>query len=179
MGEWKRINRKEVFRGHRVKVFEDELKRPDGKTVLYDLVENRNGAAVLLVDDEENLILVSQYRNVLNRDSLEIPAGSMDEEDADPEMTAIREAEEETGFVPGKMRFVSTILASSGLFTEQTSIYIGTGLKQGEVHRDPDEFLTVRKIPMEEVMKMIFSGEICDGKTILAVYAYRDMIKNC
>jgi len=175
MGEWIRKNRKEVFQGHRVKVYEDELVRPDGETVFYDLVENRDGAAILLVDENENLIFVKQYRNVLDSETMEIPAGSLDPGDTDFLVTALREAEEETGFVPQKTDYITTMLASSGLFTEKTAVYIGTELRPGKIHRDPDEFINVIHVPLEKACQMIYRGELCDAKTILAILAYRDM----
>ncbi|MBR6402426.1 MAG: NUDIX hydrolase [Eubacterium sp.] len=69
------IERKLKYKAHRVKVYEDKLTTPDGETVFYDFVENRNGSGVLLIDDEERLLFVKQYRNCINDMDIEIPAG--------------------------------------------------------------------------------------------------------
>ena len=63
MNKYELLKRDIKYKAHRVKVYEDTLVRPDGKKVYYDFVENRNGSGVLLVDKDENLLFVKQYRN--------------------------------------------------------------------------------------------------------------------
>ena len=69
------IERNLKYQAHRVKIYEDKLVTPDGETVYYDYVENRNGSGVLLIDNEGKLLFVKQYRNSLNDVDIEIPAG--------------------------------------------------------------------------------------------------------
>lgn len=145
----KKIDRKLKYEGHRVKVYEDTILTPDGETLYYDYVENRNGAAVLLVDEDERLVFVKLYRQALDGDSVEIPGGCMEPSDvtlsediltkaeAPEDMEAFiscakREAEEETGLIPGSLTFINYIVASVGLFSERTAVFIGTGLYRGK-----------------------------------------------
>ena len=186
----KKIDRTLKYEGHRVKVYEDTMLTPDGEKLYYDYVENRNGAAVLLVDAEGKLVFVKQYRQVLDGESVEIPAGCMEPRDvtgspdiltkgeAPEDMEAFiscakREAEEETGLIPGKLTFINYIVASVGLFSERTAVFIGTDCEKGSVNRDSDEYMDVIRLSVNEALDYINRGFIHDSKTILAIYAYK------
>lgn len=168
---FKRINRILKYKANRVKVYLDEYERPDKKHVFYDYVENKNGAGVLLIDQNGDLILIKQYRITLDRCDLEIAAGSIDEGE-DYHEAAIREAEEETGYIPGMLVAVNNIIGSVGLFSERTMVYIGSDLKKGCIRRDPDEFMEIVTISLDKALHMINEGEICDSKTIIAILYY-------
>ena len=177
MKKTKRLDRILKYEAHRVKVYEDVLEFPDGTVRHYDYVKNRDGAAILLVDEEEKVLLVRQYRNVEDDFTLEIPAGVMDPEDATPEVTAVREAKEETGFYPQKVFPVGRVLNAAGLFDEHTSIFLGTGLVEEKLEADPEESIEVVRVPFREAVQMIYDGAIIDGKTIIALLAFQD-VKN-
>lgn len=87
-------------------------------------------------------------------------------------LCAMREAEEETGYIPQKLRFVNYIIAAVGLFSERTAVYIGTDLVKGHIDRDPDEFIDIIRLTPEEAMNYVSEGKINDSKTIVAIYAY-------
>ena len=188
----KKINRTLKYQGHRVKVYEDTMLTPEGETLYYDYVENRNGAAVLLVDEEEKLVFVKLYRQSLDGDSVEIPGGCMEASDvtisediltkaeAPEDMEAFiscakREAEEETGLIPGNLNFINYIVASVGLFSERTAVFIGADCTKGIIKRDSDEYMDVIKLSVDEALDYIERGLIHDSKTILAIYAYITM----
>ncbi len=185
----KKIDRVLKYEGHRVKVYEDKMLTPEGDVLFYDYVENRNGAGVLLVDEEGKLVFVKQYRQSLDGESVEIPAGCMEESDvtlskdiltkaeAPEDMDAFiscakREAEEETGLIPEKLTFINYIVAAVGLFSERTAVFIGTDCRKGKLKRDSDEFMDVIRLTSDEALEYIKTGRIHDSKTILAVYAY-------
>lgn len=184
-------NRQLKYKGHRVKVYEDTLLSPEGDTLYYDYVENRNGAGVLLVDEDGKLIFVKQYRNALDDYDIEIPAGCAELgdyagadtfdikkrecfEDIDSPFykCALREAEEETGMIPGRLVFINYIIAAVGLFSERTAVYIGTGLRKGQLNRDDDEFIDIIKLTPEEALRYVYEGRINDSKSVIAVLAY-------
>ena len=208
------IERNLKYKAHRVKIYEDKLVTPDGETVYYDYVENRNGSGVLLIDNEGKLLFVKQYRNSLNDTDIEIPAGCAEVYDFNDKVSeikshsnddlnkntdirsrnaseytredfeksdnpyfvcALREAEEETGFIPNKLYFVNYIIASVGLFSERTAVYIGTDLSRGEENPDSDEFIDLIRLSLDEATKMIYDGTLKDSKTILAILAYKDL----
>ena len=187
------IERIMKYKAHRVRVYEDKLLTPDGETVFYDFVENRNGSGVLLIDDEGKLLFVKQYRNSINAEDIEIPAGCAEVSDFNGQgvaeysredfensenpyhVCALRESEEETGYIPEKLYFVNYIIASVGLFSERTAVYIGYDLKRGKENPDSDEFIDIIRLSIDEALEMIYSGKIHDSKTILAILAYKDL----
>jgi ADP-ribose pyrophosphatase len=87
----------------------------------------------------------------------------------------VREGEEETGYVPEEIIHVSKVMSSIGAYDESTDIYIGKKLKQGHTNYDSLEYIEVVCIPLEEAVGKIFSGEIVDSKTIIALLAYNSM----
>ena len=185
----RKIERTLKYTGHRVKVYEDTMITPEGEKLYYDYVENRNGAGILLVDEDGKLVLVRQYRQVLDGESIEIPAGCMEPDDvagssagnqaagAPEDILTKGEAEEETGLVPGKLHFINYIVASVGLFSERTAVFIGTDCKPGDINRDSDEYMDVIRITPDEALKYVETGKIHDSKTIIAIYAY--LLKFC
>ena len=175
MKKTKLLDRILKYEAHRVKVYEDILELPDGRIQHYDYVKNRDGAAILLVDGEERVLLVRQYRNVEDDFTLEIPAGVMDPEDATPEVTAVREAKEETGYYPKRIFSVGRVLNAAGLFDEHTSVFLGKELEAEKLEADPEESIEVHRIPFAEALQMIYDGRIIDGKTIIALLAYQDV----
>ncbi len=172
-----RLDRILKYEAHRVKVYEDVLELPDGTVRHYDYVKNRDGAAILLLDEEERAVLVRQYRNVEDDFTLEIPAGVCDPGDASEEQTAMREAMEETGLCPKKIFCVSRVLNAAGLFDEHTTVFIGKDLVTHKLEADADENIEVVRIPFDEAVSCIYQGKITDGKTIIALLAYQD-VKN-
>ncbi|MCM1273016.1 MAG: NUDIX hydrolase [Clostridium sp.] len=177
MVEFKREKMERVYEAKVVELYRDYLMTPGGNTVCYDYIKHKRGggAGVLLVDEEENTYLVKQYRNSIDAVDLEIPAGGysfIGERGID---CALREAEEETGFIPQNMFHVSNMVSSIGTFDERTDVYIGTSLSRGNVKLDPDEYIEIIKLSVDEAIELIYKGEIVDSKTIAALFAYKQM----
>lgn len=160
-----------------VSLYRDYLETPDGKTVVYDYIRHKSGggAGILLVDGEEYTYLVRQYRNSINEASVEIPAGGYLRAGEDGKTCALREAEEETGWIPRRLYHVANMVSSIGTFDERTDVYIGTDLRKGKVKYDADEYIDVLHISVANAVQMIYQGKIVDGKTIAALFAYMDM----
>ena len=131
-----------AYHAHIFDVYNDYLRLPDGKHVVYDLVDHVDGCCVLPVDEDGNLILVSQYRNAVDDITLEVPAGCMDEGE-DPGQCAVRELEEETGYIAQELQFVTKTYLAIGTSNEQTYIYIATDLTtgSGRIYPNPTAFI--------------------------------------
>lgn len=165
------------YDSHIVALYKDTLKTPDGRLVEYDYIKHKSGggAGVLLVDDKEYTYLVKQYRNSIDAIDMEIPAGGYSFVGESGEVCAKREAGEETGHIPQKIYHVSNIVSSIGTFDEKTDVYIGTDLEEVEVNYDPNEFIDLVYISIDDAISKIYSGEIIDSKTVVALFAYKDM----
>ena len=129
----------------------------------------------MLVDEKEYTYLVRQYRNSIDRMSVEIPAGAFNYPEEEGKICALREAEEETGYVPQKVYHVTKLVSSIGTFDETTDVFIGTDLIKGKKHFDENEFIELLHVPISEAIDMIYDGTIVNSKTIAAIFAYKEM----
>ena len=169
------INSQEVFKGKVFTIERDTITLPDGRTAVRETVRHNGASAMIAVDDEGKIIFVRQYRHPAGKETLEIPAGTL-EKGEDPYECAVRELEEETGCKCEKMEYLMKFYSSIGFCSEILYIYIATGLKKGNMNQDDDEFIENERYTLDEALKKIESGEICDSKTITALYAYKEKI---
>lgn len=163
------LSREDKFAGRIVTVHVDTVALPDGGTATREVVDHPGGVAVLALDDENNVLTVTQYRYPYGRTLLEIPAGKLDSPGEDPYQAGLRELKEETGAEPGIYWSMGTILPSPGCYAETLHLYLARDLKMGEQHLDKDEFLNVERVPFDEMVRRCLSGEIEDAKTVAAV----------
>ena len=165
----KTVSSEYIFDGKVIHLYCDEVELPDGNTSTREYIKHVGAVCVVPVTDEGEIVCVKQYRYAVGRAMLEIPAGKLDYVGEDPEEAALRELREETGALPKKFRFIGKYLGSPALLNENIWMYLAEGLEFGECDLDDDEFLNVEKIPVDELVERILSGEIEDGKTQAAV----------
>ena len=172
-----RLERKEVAKGSILTYCHDTVRIPNGNIRVWDYIYHQGAAAVLPVDDDGRIILVRQYRNAFDRFMLKIPAGGLEGADEPTKEAAIRELEEETGFCATDVSFLMAFYPTVAYSGEKIDIYLAKGLKRRERHLDADEFINVEAWDLKELMEMIFSGRLNDGKTVAAVSAYAYLTK--
>lgn len=164
-----------VYDGKIIRVRRDDALLPDGKTAIREVVEHTGGVAIVALDEDENVLLVRQFRYPLGLELIEIPAGTL-KPNEDPRLCGIRELEEETGAKAERFTSLGQIYPCAGFTNEIIYLYMAEGLSFGQLHLDDDEYLSVSRMPLTELVDRILSGEICDGKTvaaILKVWAFR------
>ncbi len=174
MEEFKRLERNLVAHGAILDYYQDTIQIPNGNVAKWDFIKHNGAAAVVPVDDKGRLIMVKQYRNALNRDTLEIPAGGLNGENEPTRDAAIRELKEETGFTARHIELLLTLCTTVAYSNEKIDIYLATGLSAGSQHLDEDEYVQIGAYTVEELTEKIYAGEIQDAKTIAAVLAYKD-----
>ena len=173
----KRLKRELVYKGSILDIYADSMQLPDGSTAKWDFVAHRKGAAaVVAVKDNGELILVRQYRPALERETLEIPAGSRDSVTEDTEVCAKRELEEETGWKSGHMEKLLELKTTVAFCNEFIDVYLATDLKQGEQKLDEGEEIEIVSMGFDELTNKIYSGEIQDAKTVAGILAYQNKI---
>ncbi len=170
----KRIGRRKTYQGSLLQVHMDTIELPNGKKVEWDFIHHDGAAAVVPVQDDGKILLVRQYRNALDRETLEIPAGKLDFAGEDMELCARRELEEETGYVAGKLEWLIDIRTWVAFTNEKIGVYVATGLKKTEQCPDEDEFIEYEAYALEEIKDKILRGEIEDSKTIASILAYSE-----
>lgn len=166
--EEKTIEEDLKYEGSFIKVVKQVVKLPDGNTSTRDIVRHPGGVAVAALFDDDTILLVEQYRKPIDKVTLELPAGKRENGD-DPKICGIRELEEETGLKAEKFEFLGKIATSPGFCDEYIYLYRAEGLYKGQINRDDDEFINVKKIKIKEFKEMIRRGEITDAKTIAAL----------
>ena len=169
----KRMGRELAYQGTVLKVYKDHMKFSNGNTEDWDFIHHDGAAAVIPVMDDGKILMVKQYRNALERDTLEIPAGKLDDPDEEGIVCASRELKEETGYSSDDLEWLLTIRTTVAFCNERIEVFVARNLIPGEQHLDEDEFVDIRRYTFEELNDMIFSGKITDSKTIAAVMAYQ------
>ncbi len=171
----KRIDRKLAFQGVILDFYTDYMEMPDGKVVKWDFISHRKGAAAVVpVMDDGRILMVHQYRNALERMTVEIPAGARDDVNEDTKICAARELEEETGYKSGSLEFLISLKPTVAYDNEFIDIYVARDLKPGTQHLDQYEFIELEPMDLDVLCEKIYAGEIQDGKTVAAIMAYKN-----
>jgi len=168
------IERKPVHKGRVVDLSIDKVRFPDGSIGELEFIRHSGASAVLPVlgdpeGEDPQILLIRQYRYAAGGYMLEVPAGRPDHEGEDWEVCARRELEEETGLIAGKLTPLTTIFTTPGFTDEKIHLYMATELTTGSTKFDVDEFVEPVVLPLSEALEKVRSGEINDGKTIVAL----------
>ncbi len=172
MEKYERLDRQLVQKGILVDYYHDTVKVPNGNIATWDFIAHKGAAAVVAVNEEGKLLMVRQYRNALDRETLEIPAGGLEGEPT--AIAAARELQEETGFKAGRLELLLSIYTTVAFCNEKIDIYLATDLIPGSQHLDDDEFINVEVYDVEELIQMIYDGKIQDSKTVSAIMTYKN-----
>ncbi|MBQ6887623.1 MAG: NUDIX hydrolase [Lachnospiraceae bacterium] len=173
MDEFKRLNRELVYEGSIIDFYKDTIQVPNGNVVKWDFIGHKGAAAVLPVREDGKILMVRQFRNALDRYTLEIPAGGLNPGEPMIEAAA-RELQEETGFCSDNLEFLISIYTTVAFCNERIEIFVANQLKPGKQHLDEDEFINVEAYDVEELCQMIYEGKIEDSKTISAIMSYKN-----
>lgn len=175
----KRLKRELVYQGSILDIYKDTMQVADGSIEEWDYVAHRKGAAAVLpVLNDGRILMVHQYRNALERMTLEIPAGCRDSVEEDTKICAARELEEETGYRSSQIEFLLSLRTTVAFCNEFVDVYLATGLTPGKQHLDAGENISVEAFELEELCQMIYEGKLQDSKTVAAILAYSNKIKS-
>ncbi|NLL80196.1 MAG: NUDIX hydrolase [Clostridiales bacterium] len=174
MDEFKRLKRELVYQGSIIDFYKDTVQVPNGNIVKWDFIGHKGAAAVVPVTEDGKILMVRQYRNALDRYTLEIPAGGLNGIDEPTRDAAARELEEETGYRSEELELLISIRTTVAFCNEKIDIYVARNLIPSKQHLDEDEFINVESYDIEELSQMIYETKIQDSKTISALMAYKD-----
>ena len=170
--EFKRLSRDLVFEGSIIDYYKDTVQVPNGNVVKWDFIGHKGAAAVVPVTEDGKILMVRQYRNALDRYTLEIPAGGLNGADEPTKVAAARELEEETGYRSEEVEFLVSIYTTVAFCNEKIDIYVAKNLIQSAQNLDEDEFINVEAYTVAELKEMIYNSVIMDSKTICAIMTY-------
>jgi ADP-ribose pyrophosphatase len=160
---------KQVFRGRIVDLRLEEVDLPNGCRATLEVIRHGGAAAVVAVDDAGQTTLIRQFRHAAGGFIWEIPAGTLHPGER-PIDCAVRELEEETGFVAGDVVALGSILTTPGFCDERIHLFLARTLTCGRQSLDRDEVLSVSVVPFARALQMIRDGEIQDAKSIAGLH---------
>ena len=172
MEKLERLNRELVYKGAIIDLYKDTIRTPDDKIEYYDFIKHQGAAAVIPVRNDGKILMVKQYRNALDRFTIEIPAGGLTSADEPTKDAAARELEEETGYHSDDLELLITVRTTIAFCNEKIDIYIARNLVKTRQHLDEGEYVDVLEFDIEELVKMVLNGTIQDSKTISAILAF-------
>ena len=169
----KRLNRELVYKGAILDIYKDTMDVGNGKIEEWDFVAHRKGAACIVpVLPDGRILMVRQYRNALERDTIEVPAGARDSVTEDTLVCAVREMEEETGYTSNKVSKLLSLRTTVAFCNEMVDVYLAEDLVPGEQHLDDAEDIRVEAFELDTLKQLIYEGTIQDAKTVAAIMAY-------
>lgn len=164
---WKKISESVVFRNPWWTYRRDAFELPSGKPGEYHYVHTNGSSMVVPVQDDGSILLVNQYRYLLDRESVEFPCGSV-KDGSTHDDTARLELAEETGYSAGSLVAVGNFNPYNGVTDEICRVYVAGALRfVGAAPEETEEFELLRMAP-GEIDARIASGAIWDGMTIAA-----------
>lgn len=164
----KELTTRLVYDGRLLKVREDAVQQPDGRTARREWVQHPGAVVMIPLLDERMVLLERQYRYPLRRHFYELPAGKI-EPGEDPLATAKRELVEECGYEASDWRHLTTLHPCIGYSDERIELYLARGLVHVGHERDADEFLEIVPLALSEALEWVESGRISDVKTIIGL----------
>ena len=166
---WRRLGSRPVYANPWMRVREDDVELPDGRTTIYGVVECAGAVGVLPFLDPETVVLVGQYRYIAGAFLWEMPTGGVHAGETQ-EAAARRELAEEAGYEAERLLRVGAFHTSKSVLDETATLFVAEGLRPAALRGgDPTEFIEVRAFPFDEVLRMVEASEIKDAMTIIAV----------
>lgn len=157
-----------VYEGPIFTITHDTAELENGKTAVRDVLHHFGGVCVIPVTDNNEILLVRQFRYPFSRTTLEVPAGKLEKGENHAECGR-RELLEETGCVCSEYTYLGEMLPTPAYNSEVTHIYLAKGLSFEKQQLDTDEFLDVEKISLSAAVQQVMDGTITDGKTQIAI----------
>ena len=173
----KTLNKNYIYNGKIINLRVDDALLPDGKTAKREIVEHNGGVCVAAITNNDEILLVKQFRYPYGEVIYEIPAGKRDGNE-DPLACGKRELKEETGATAKTYISLGELYPTPGYCGEIIWIFAAKDLDFGETNPDEEEFVEAIRVPFSDALKMVMNGEIKDAKTQTAILKLNELRKN-
>lgn len=164
-----------LYEGKILNLRVDQVQFEDGTSTIREVIEHRGAAAIVPILEGDKVVLVRQFRYAANSELLEIPAGTLELGEA-PEICAMRELEEETGYKSQEMLRIMECHIAPGYSTERIHFFLARALVRTEMKTDEDKRIKIEVIPIREALVRIRDGEIRDAKTVCGLYRALELL---
>lgn len=171
--DFETVESETIYIGKILALRADEVRMPGGTTARREVVEHYGAVAILAMDDDENVVMVYQYRHPVGRRLWELPAGLLDMGGEPPHLTAARELKEEAGLSAENWRVLVDLVSAPGFSDESVRVYLATGLADiGRPDADDEEAdLVVKWFALDDAVQMAMTGEITNAITVSGILA--------
>lgn len=169
-----RIDGEVIFEGKMLRLDRDKVRLPNGLKSSREVVRHPGAVGIIAIQDQQ-VLLVRQYRYAITQETLEIPAGKLDSQEA-PLDCAVRELREETGY-RGTMEHISTFYTTPGFTDEVMHLFLARDLVWDPLTPDDDEFIGVEKISWDEAVRGAQQNKFNDAKTMLGILLVQERIR--
>jgi len=154
----------------------DRVRLSDDEVVSRDVVVHPGAVGVVALDDDENVVLIQQYRHPVGADLWEIPAGLLDADDEAAWDAAQRELFEEAQLYADDWRLLIDLYSSPGMSSEVVRIYLARGLRDvppAERHRQTEEErdMPVRRVPLGQACDWATKGQLHNAMAVAGLLA--------
>ena len=161
----------QIYQGRAVNMRVDTVENAGGAETTREVVEHSDCVAVVVIDEQDNVLLVRQFRHAVGKFLLEIPAGGIDSGE-EPVDTVCRELQEEIGYFPHRIERLGGFYTTPGYGTEYLHCFLATDLVSSRLIAEDSESIELLRVPSEQIPLLIMSGEICDAKSIAALLLF-------
>ena len=165
-----------IYNGKLFKVIKERVRLHNDRESTREIVVHPGAVALVVVDNQERLVMVRQYRRAVDSVLLEIPAGTR-EPGEDAETCARREVQEETGFKAGKVERLGGFYSAPGFCTEFLECFLLTDLSEAQAGGDEDENIEIEHLTFSQALESIRKGEIRDAKSIAGILMWNGLRK--
>ena len=174
MLEEKTISSDRIYTGKVISLKVDTVEVENQGYQKREIVEHCGAVGIVAINDNNEVVLIKQFRKAIEKVIWEIPAGKL-EVGENPKECAIRELKEETGYEAENLKLIHKFFTTAGFSNQKIYIYLATGLTAGERSLD-DQSLEVYKIDLEDAYNMVIKNEIEDAKTLIGILLAKELI---
>ncbi len=160
---------RELLRSRKFTVVRRAVETADGGLRDVDFIRHPGAVVILPLLSDDEVVMIRNHRHSINRELLEIPAGTLDVVGESTEAAAHRELEEETGYRAKRLSRVCEFYPSPGILDERMTVYVASELTRTAPRLEPTERITTRIVNADEAVAMALDGRIEDGKTIVSL----------
>ena len=164
------IESKTIFTGRIIKLNQEKIRLPDSTVDDLEIIYHPGGAAIVAVNNSNQVCLLRQYRHAMRDWVWEIPAGILESADVSVIKRAQQELQEESGCTAAQWVELGEMQSSPGMLTEKVYLFLATGLSYGEQALEQGEVLEVHWVDFNKALQKVRDGEINDAKTCIALF---------
>jgi ADP-ribose pyrophosphatase len=174
--EYPVVQSEDVYRGKVISLRLDTLEMPDGSHAEREIVEHPGAVGIVALDDDERLVMVTQFRPALRARMDELPAGLLDVDGEPALATAQRELAEETSLEAADWKVLLDVHPSPGFSQEAIRIFLARGLRSGQrpegfVVEHEEVTMDVSRVPLDDAVTRVLAGGITNATAVAGILA--------